>query len=227
MSTGSGGPAVDEAVRTLLLLMPRIVGRAKRLPIPPALQGLDLAPRHLALLAHLEYDGPASVSDLAARLEVAPTTISLMVSDLSKLGVLERAADPADRRRRIVAIAPRLRRADRRMALRQRVRLGARHARPGPGRTRHGDRRATRLRGRPGTGPRRPSVTSSRSGAGQAKPPPVKGLEGGHVVRGPRGAGPRTRSKKPGLRGWRGGRGAGRSRRGPGGPWRARSRPRP
>ncbi|MCP9952292.1 MarR family winged helix-turn-helix transcriptional regulator [Actinomadura madurae] len=106
MSTGSGGPAVDEAVRTLLLLMPRIVGRAKRLPIPPALQGLDLAPRHLALLAHLEYDGPASVSDLAARLEVAPTTISLMVSDLSKLGVLERAADPADRRRRIVAIAP-------------------------------------------------------------------------------------------------------------------------
>lgn len=106
MSTGSGGPAVDEAVRTLLLLMPRIVGRAKRLPIPPGAQGLDLAPRHLALLAHLEYDGPASVSDLAARLEVAPTTISLMVSDLSKLGVLERAADPADRRRRIVAIAP-------------------------------------------------------------------------------------------------------------------------
>src|SRR5882757_8776245 len=54
MSTESDGPAVNEAVRTLLLLMPRLVGRAKRLPIPPALQGLDLAPRHLALLAHLE-----------------------------------------------------------------------------------------------------------------------------------------------------------------------------
>jgi DNA-binding MarR family transcriptional regulator len=106
MSTQSEGPAVDEAVRILLLLMPRLVGRAKRLPIPPALQGLDLAPRHLALLAHLEYDGPASVNELATRLEVAPTTVSLMVSELSRPGVLERTADPADRRRRIIAIAP-------------------------------------------------------------------------------------------------------------------------
>ncbi|GAA1588743.1 MarR family winged helix-turn-helix transcriptional regulator [Actinomadura kijaniata] len=106
MSTASDGPAVDEAVRTLLLLMPRLVGRAKRLPIPPALRGLDLAPRHLALLAHLEYDGPASVNELAARLEVAPTTVSLMVSELARPGVLERTADPADRRRRIIAIAP-------------------------------------------------------------------------------------------------------------------------
>jgi DNA-binding MarR family transcriptional regulator len=106
MSTAPDGPAVDEAVRTLLLLMPRLVGRAKRLPVPRALQGFDLAPRHLALLAHLEYDGPASVNELAARLEVAPTTVSLMVSELSRRGVLERTADPADRRRRIVAIAP-------------------------------------------------------------------------------------------------------------------------
>ncbi|MFG3133879.1 MarR family winged helix-turn-helix transcriptional regulator [Streptomyces tendae] len=106
MSTESDGPAVNEAVRTLLLLMPRLVGRAKRLPVPAALQGLDLAPRHLALLAHLEYDGPTSVNELAARLEVAPTTVSLMVSELSRPGVLHRTADPADRRRRIVAIAP-------------------------------------------------------------------------------------------------------------------------
>ncbi|MFF3503472.1 MarR family winged helix-turn-helix transcriptional regulator [Streptomyces sp. NPDC003247] len=106
MSTEPDGPAVDEAVRTLLLLMPRLVGRAKRLPVPPALQALDLAPRHLTLLAHLEYDGPTSVNDLAARLEVAPTTVSLMVSELSRPGVLQRTADPADRRRRIIAIAP-------------------------------------------------------------------------------------------------------------------------
>lgn len=106
MSTEPDGPDVDEAVRTLLLLIPRIVGRAKRLPIPQALRGMDLAPRHLALLAHLEYGGPASVNELAARLEVAPTTVSLMVSELSRPGVLERAADPADRRRRIIAIAP-------------------------------------------------------------------------------------------------------------------------
>ena len=95
-----------QAVRSMLRLMPRLVGRAKRLPIPAALRRLDLAPRHLALLAHLEYDGPLTVSQLASRLEVAPTTVSLMVGDLSRHGVLTREEDDADRRRRIVSIAP-------------------------------------------------------------------------------------------------------------------------
>jgi DNA-binding MarR family transcriptional regulator len=95
-----------QAVRSMLLLMPRLVGRAKRLPIPTALRRLDLAPRHLALLAYLQYDGPLTVSQLAARLEVAPTTVSLMVGDLSRHGILTREEDDADRRRRIVSIAP-------------------------------------------------------------------------------------------------------------------------
>jgi DNA-binding MarR family transcriptional regulator len=95
-----------QAVRSMLLLMPRLVGRAKRLPVPEALQGMDLAPRHLALLAYLQYDGPLTVSELADRLEVAPTTVSLMVGDLSRRGILTREEDDADRRRRIVAIAP-------------------------------------------------------------------------------------------------------------------------
>ncbi|WP_461020676.1 hypothetical protein [Streptomyces daliensis] len=37
---------------------------------------------------------------------MAPTTVSLMVSELSRPGVLQRTADPADRRRRIIAITP-------------------------------------------------------------------------------------------------------------------------
>ncbi|GGY45156.1 transcriptional regulator [Streptomyces tanashiensis] len=99
------GPDVDDAVRTLLLLMPRMVGRVKRIRIPEELQSLTLAPRHLSLLAYLLFDGPLGVNELAARLEVAPTTVSLMVGDLAKKGVLERAEDPADRRRKIVSIA--------------------------------------------------------------------------------------------------------------------------
>jgi len=104
--TANDDMTTAQAVRAMLLLMPRLVGRAKRLPIPAALRGLDLAPRHLALLAYLQYDGPLTVSQLADRLEVAPTTVSLMVGDLSRHGVLTRAEDDADRRRRIVAIAP-------------------------------------------------------------------------------------------------------------------------
>ncbi|MEO3860480.1 hypothetical protein ABGB08_36735 [Acrocarpospora sp. B8E8] len=38
-------------------------------------------------------------------MEVAPTTVSLMVGDLSRHGILTREEDDADRRRRIVAIA--------------------------------------------------------------------------------------------------------------------------
>ncbi|MBH5333580.1 winged helix-turn-helix transcriptional regulator [Streptomyces pactum] len=84
--------------------MPRMVGRAKRLRPPEELRSLALAPRHLSLLSYLLFDGPMTVNDLAARLEVAPTTVSLMVGELSRKGVLERREDPADRRRRIVGL---------------------------------------------------------------------------------------------------------------------------
>jgi len=98
------GSEVDESIRALLLLMPRLVGRAKRMPVPEELRGLALAPRHLSLLSYLLFDGPMTVNELAARLEVAPTTASLMVAELSRKGVLERREDERDRRRRIVSI---------------------------------------------------------------------------------------------------------------------------
>jgi DNA-binding MarR family transcriptional regulator len=94
-------------VRDLLLLMPRLIGRAKRLVVPAEFRSLDLAPRHLSLLSYLLFDGPLSISELAQRLEVAPTTVSLLVSDLAAKGVLTRRVDSADQRRRIVAIADR------------------------------------------------------------------------------------------------------------------------
>lgn len=96
----------DDAVRELLLLMPRLVGRIKRLPLPDQLRSFDLAPRHLSLLSLLLLDGPLTVSQLAEKLNVAPTTVSLIVGDLSRKGVLMRREDEADRRRRIVDISP-------------------------------------------------------------------------------------------------------------------------
>ncbi|MEV0698581.1 MarR family winged helix-turn-helix transcriptional regulator [Saccharopolyspora sp. NPDC050389] len=104
MSTKDRDPGVDDAIRALLLLMPRLVGRAKRLRIPDELQSLALAPRHLSLLSYLLFDGPMTVNELATRLEVAPTTVSLMVGELSRKHVVERREDEADRRRRIVSI---------------------------------------------------------------------------------------------------------------------------
>ncbi|MEU6352826.1 MarR family winged helix-turn-helix transcriptional regulator [Streptomyces sp. NPDC047072] len=106
MSTPEGPDGwVDDAVRALLLLMPRMVGRAKRIPVPEALRSFSLAPRHLSLLSYLLFDGPMTVNQLASRLQVAPTTVSLLVGDLSRKGILERREDEADRRRRIIGIA--------------------------------------------------------------------------------------------------------------------------
>jgi DNA-binding MarR family transcriptional regulator len=103
---GAGGLTVDDGIRTLLRLMPRMVGRAKRIKIPEELTGFSLAPRHLSLFSYLLFDGPLSVNDLAARLEVAPATVSLMISDLAGQGILQRDPDPGDRRRTIVSITP-------------------------------------------------------------------------------------------------------------------------
>lgn len=59
----------------------------------------------MSLLSYLLFDGPMTVNELAARLEVAPTTASLMVGELGRKGILERREDDADRRRRIISIA--------------------------------------------------------------------------------------------------------------------------
>jgi DNA-binding MarR family transcriptional regulator len=96
----------DDTVRELLLVMPRLVGRVKRLPLPEQLRSLDLAPRHLSMLSLLLLDGPLAVAQLARMLGVAPTTVSLLVGDLSRKGVLVRREDDADRRRRIIDISP-------------------------------------------------------------------------------------------------------------------------
>jgi DNA-binding MarR family transcriptional regulator len=103
MSTGLGLP---EAVRALLLLFPRVVGSVKRAPIPPELKSVAIAPRHLSLFSYLQFDGPMPVNELASRLQVAPATVSLMISDLSRKGLIERREDETDRRRTIVSIAP-------------------------------------------------------------------------------------------------------------------------
>lgn len=98
--------ATEDAVRKLMLVLPRLVGRIKRLPLPEELRSLELTPRHLSALSMLLLDGPMSVSGLAEALGVELTTASLVVTELARKGVLVRSEDPADRRRRIVDITP-------------------------------------------------------------------------------------------------------------------------
>ncbi|WP_062203914.1 MarR family winged helix-turn-helix transcriptional regulator [Streptomyces sp. NBRC 109706] len=103
-SDPADGGDLDAAIRTLLLVLPRAVGRIKRMEVPEELREMALAPRHLSLLSFLLLDGPMTVRELADRLEVAPTTASLLVGELSRKGVLDRREDERDRRRRIVSV---------------------------------------------------------------------------------------------------------------------------
>lgn len=80
-------------------------GAAWRWWAPEALQSFAPATRHLSLLSYPLFDRPMTVNELADRLQIAPTAVSLLVGDLSRKGILERRGDEADRRRRIIGIA--------------------------------------------------------------------------------------------------------------------------
>lgn len=59
-----------------------------------------------ALSAILNIHGPKSQSDIAKRLRVEAATITRMVDILSKEGLVERTADPNDRRVNLLSISP-------------------------------------------------------------------------------------------------------------------------
>jgi DNA-binding MarR family transcriptional regulator len=95
-------------------------------PLRAAFAEGSLGPRHMPPLFALAMGGPASVGDLAARINLAPTTTSLLVNELSRAGLVERTEDDADRRRTIVEVSEHIRgplaeHASKRMAMVQRA----------------------------------------------------------------------------------------------------------
>jgi DNA-binding MarR family transcriptional regulator len=64
-----------------------------------------LSPRHVAALEHIR-GGPLTVGELAARLGLTLPTVSGVLADLDRAGLIERYPDPTDRRRTIVEIVP-------------------------------------------------------------------------------------------------------------------------
>ncbi|MEE2036936.1 MarR family transcriptional regulator [Nocardiopsis sp. CT-R113] len=64
-----------------------------------------LTARHGSVLAQLTRGQELSVGELAARLEVGLPTTSELVGDLSRVGLLARRQDPANRRRVLVSLS--------------------------------------------------------------------------------------------------------------------------
>jgi DNA-binding MarR family transcriptional regulator len=72
---------------------------------PELLSGVRQGRSTLAAAAvRAAMGGPASVGELAVRLDLAPTTTSLLVNELSRVGLVDRTEDDGDRRRTIVDV---------------------------------------------------------------------------------------------------------------------------
>lgn len=58
----------------------------------------DLRIQHLHVFAHVPRDEGMRMSELAERLQLTPGAVTQLVDQLQRLGLIERAPDPADRR---------------------------------------------------------------------------------------------------------------------------------
>jgi DNA-binding MarR family transcriptional regulator len=91
-----------EAVSAIRRAVRRRVGRPVELSV--------LTGAQLELVRLLRREPGVSIADAAARLRVAPNTVSTLVGQLSDAGVLERRTDEVDRRVVRLALNPGIRR---------------------------------------------------------------------------------------------------------------------
>ena len=68
--------------------------------------GTDLSPSLTAALATVERHGPLTPSELAVRERVQRPTVTRVAARLEELGLVERAADPGDRRSALISVTP-------------------------------------------------------------------------------------------------------------------------
>jgi DNA-binding MarR family transcriptional regulator len=106
MADEAGGSQHSVLCLRLMQLFPRVTRGMRRWQdhaTPPA--PAPLSPRHVAALEQIR-GGPITVGELASRLGLTLPTVSGVLADLDRAGLVERSPDPADRRRTIVQIIP-------------------------------------------------------------------------------------------------------------------------
>jgi len=70
-------------------------------------RALDVAPRELDALEHLEADGPLTQQELGRRLVLTSGGVTVLVDRLERAGLVERTPHPSDRRALLVRTAAR------------------------------------------------------------------------------------------------------------------------
>jgi DNA-binding MarR family transcriptional regulator len=101
MSTGSEHPPHPESVLSTAEKLAVPLARVYRAQQRLVLHSLSLGPltiNEVYLLLLIESQGGMKMGEAAARLSLAPNTLTPVVKRLHELGLLERRTDPADRR---------------------------------------------------------------------------------------------------------------------------------
>jgi DNA-binding MarR family transcriptional regulator len=95
-------------IARLAPLLPQLAFALRRRAgeVPPILKvGGSHRERHVAVLVSLGVAGPATVSELARRVEMSIAHASMVVGDLARAGLVVREHDEADRRRIVVSLS--------------------------------------------------------------------------------------------------------------------------
>jgi DNA-binding MarR family transcriptional regulator len=95
-------PSDDAEIAALAARLRVEIGRLKR-QIRQHSRG-ELTPSQVSALSSLDVRGPMRLGELARVECIAPPTLTKVVAHLEELGLVERAADPNDRRSALVGI---------------------------------------------------------------------------------------------------------------------------
>jgi DNA-binding MarR family transcriptional regulator len=82
------------------------VGKLARLLRRTDSLGTELTPTRVAVLLTTDRHGPLRLAEVAEREGLNPTLLSRTIAELATRGLLERSADPADRRSAWVEVTP-------------------------------------------------------------------------------------------------------------------------
>jgi DNA-binding MarR family transcriptional regulator len=109
MTTSSAHPkskaalATEAATSDLAVRLRLAVARLQRIVRQQAMGGLNLAEG--SCLAVIDRHGPLSLTEVASRENLSAPTITKIVTRLENQGLIERLADPTDRRVSLVAVS--------------------------------------------------------------------------------------------------------------------------
>lgn len=102
----SGKPSRQEAQRliTLLNIVSLFSRRTLMAWLPELKSEMDITAERFMVMHELNRQPEISLKELAERLSISPSSLSVMINSLTEQGIVTRLPDPADRRRVVLRL---------------------------------------------------------------------------------------------------------------------------